>query len=105
MAVNEAHHLRHPLLDPLLKRSLALDYEYKKIEVDNPVCNRRFHIAYEERTNGPRGHVQVACPHCGVTIFESDNFPPVILAREENLVKSPDGSRPLVQKCDFLKPT
>lgn len=78
-----------------------MDYTYRKIEIDNPICNRRFHLAFEERKDGPRGPVSVACPHCGVTIFENPNMPPVILTREENLVKTPDGSRPLVQKCDL----
>jgi hypothetical protein len=81
-----------------------MDYTYRKIEVDNPVCNRRFHIAWEERPDGPRGPVRLACPHCGVTIFERSDSPPVMLTREENLVKAPDGSRPLVQICEFLKP-
>jgi hypothetical protein len=79
-----------------------MDYTYKKIEIDNPICNRRFHIAWEERANAPKGHVRLDCPHCGVTIFERDDFPPAIITREENLVKSPDGSRPLLQHCEFL---
>ncbi len=77
-------------------------YTYHKIEIDNPICNRRFHIAYEERENAPRAHRRVACPHCGVTVFEKENFPEVILTREENLVKAPDGSRPLLSSCTFL---
>lgn len=81
-----------------------MDYKYCKIEIDNPKCNRRFHIAFEERDGAKLGHTQVLCPHCGVTVFERDNAPVAILSREENLVKAPDGSRPMVFNCDFLKP-
>ena len=80
-----------------------MDYHYKKIEIDNPICNRRFHVAWEEREDAPMGHVALSCPHCGVTIFERDDFPMAMITREENLVKAPDGSRPLVQDCAFLR--
>jgi hypothetical protein len=80
-----------------------MQYRYQKIEIDNPICNRRFHIAYEEREGAPLAHRTVKCPHCGVTVFEADQFPEVILTREENLVKSPDGSRPIINTCAFLK--
>lgn len=78
-------------------------FEYRKIEVDNAICKRRFHIAYEQgQPSLPKQAID--CPHCGVRLWEGENLPPAILLREENLVKSPDGSRPLVTECDFLKP-
>ena len=79
-----------------------MDYKYCKIEIDNPICNRRFHIAFEERDGAKKGHAKVLCPHCGVTVFEQSDSPVAILAREENLVKAPDGSRPLISACLFL---
>ncbi len=75
-------------------------FEYRKFEIDNVVCRRRFHIAYEEGQK-PQPKVEVDCPHCGVRLFEAVDHPPVILLREENLVKSPDGSRPLLYECKF----
>ena len=75
---------------------------YRKIEIDNSVCRRRFHIAFEEG-QAPVSETKVLCPHCGVTLFEAKNHPPAILSRDENLVKSPDGSRTTLDECLFLK--
>ncbi|NBO38264.1 hypothetical protein EBU99_06750 [bacterium] len=75
---------------------------YRKIEVDNAVCRRRFHIAFEEG-QAPVAETKVECPHCGVTLFHAQNHPQAILSREENLVKSPDGSRTTLNECHFLK--
>jgi hypothetical protein len=75
---------------------------YRKIEIDNAVCKRRFHIAFEEG-QAPVSETKVECPHCGVTLFESKNHPPAILSRDENLVKSPDGSNSILNECRFLK--
>ena len=75
---------------------------YKKIEIDNAVCNRRFHLSFEEGST-PEKHVEIDCPHCGIKLFEADNHPQVVLAREENLVKSPDGSRTTLHDCRFLR--
>ncbi|MEY3903631.1 MAG: hypothetical protein RL189_2937 [Pseudomonadota bacterium] len=75
---------------------------YKKIEIDNSVCRRRFHIAYEEGQS-PVAETKVLCPHCGVTLFEARNHPPAILSRDENLVKSPDGTNTTLSECQFLK--
>lgn len=74
---------------------------YKKIEIDNAVCNRRFHLTYEEGSPIIERNVKIACPHCGVTVFEAQNHVPVMLSREENLVKSPDGTRPTLYECHF----
>ncbi len=74
--------------------------EYQKIIIDNAVCKRRFHLVYEENSS-PREHVIVKCPHCSVILFEQENHHPVLLAREENLVKSPEGDAPIVYECKF----
>lgn len=75
---------------------------YKKVEIDNSTCRRRFHIAFEEG-QPPVAETKVLCPHCGVTLFEAQNHPPAILSRDENLVKSPDGTRKTLNECHFLK--
>jgi hypothetical protein len=74
---------------------------YRHIEIDNPICGRRFHLAWEEGTGNVVPKVEVKCPHCDVTIFSASNHPPVILSREENLISSPDGSRPICSECKF----
>lgn len=75
---------------------------YKKIEIDNATCKRRFHIAFEEGRS-PVAETKAICPHCGITLFEAKNHPPVMLSRDENLVQSPDGSRKTINECQFLK--
>ncbi|NBW80342.1 hypothetical protein EBR21_01180 [bacterium] len=75
---------------------------YRKIEIDNATCKRRFHVAFEEGQT-PVSETKVLCPHCGVTLFEAKNHPPAILSRDENLVKSPDGSNTTLNECRFLK--
>jgi hypothetical protein len=87
------------LVSPLSSGSRE-EFEYRKFEIDNVVCRRRFHIAYE-RGQPNVAHVAVDCPHCGVRLWEAQNHPPVMLIREENLVKSPDGTNPLVYECKF----
>lgn len=76
------------------------DKRYHKVEVDNPICQRRFHIAYEQGMR-PETEVSAQCPHCGVTVFEAKVHPPVVLTRDENLIHAPDGSRPMVYECKF----
>lgn len=74
---------------------------YRKIEIDNPTCGRRFHLAWEEGTGNLIPEVSIKCPHCNVTIFSATNHPPVILCREENLVSKPNGSNQICTKCEF----
>ena len=81
---------------------MSQEITYKKVEVDNSVCFRRFHIAYEEGTPC-LDKVEIRCPHCQVVVFEKNNHPYTELIREENLVVQPDGSRPLVNECHFPK--
>lgn len=79
------------------------EIEYKKILIDNAVCNRRFHLVYEEKVENEK-HVKIDCPHCGVTLFEKDNHPPVMLTREENLVNAPNGvDAKIMYDCKFYK--
>lgn len=77
-----------------------VESSYRKVEIDNPICQRRFHIVFEEGA-ALQSHVQVSCPHCGVILMDKNNHPAAILAREENLVNAPDGSRPMVYECSF----
>lgn len=73
---------------------------YKKIEVDNPICNRRFHLAFEEGRQ-PIAKAEVLCPHCGSSIYLATNHPPILLTRDENLIKAPDNSRQTMKTCQF----
>jgi DNA-directed RNA polymerase subunit RPC12/RpoP len=84
----------------LSQENLNLSAEYEKIEIDSPICGRRFHIGYE--VGGTiYNHVEVNCPHCGVLLFEKNYHPAAALMREENLVKAPDGSREIISECQF----
>ncbi len=74
---------------------------YRKIEIDNPICGRRFHIAWEEGAAKIVPETKVECPHCGVTLFKAENHAPAILLREENLVNAPNGSRTQCNECKF----
>ena len=75
--------------------------EYKKLLIDNATCNRRFHLVFESGSKN-NCHVKVNCPHCGVVLFDNPYHPPVMLARDENLIKSPDGSEPIIYDCNFI---
>jgi len=79
---------------------MSSEITYKKIEIDNAVCRRRFHIAFEDATP-LEGHVKLECPHCHLTIYEKKDHPRAELIREENLTHQPDGSRPILTKCQF----
>lgn len=72
--------------------------EYQEVLIDNFICNRRFHIYFDPEAK-KMPEVSVECPHCGATIFDKKHHPIAELAREENLVKSPDASHPLMKKC------
>ena len=74
---------------------------YTKVEVDNPVCQRRFHIAWEENSEQKMPRVKVACPHCGDIVFERENHHPAILVREENLIHAPTGDKELMAHCSL----
>jgi phage FluMu protein Com len=76
------------------------DMKYEKLLIDNATCNRRFHLVFETGAKN-NGQVEIKCPHCGVILFHEENHPPVMLARDENLIKSPDGSEPIIYDCKF----
>ncbi|MEN9835242.1 MAG: hypothetical protein RL011_1435 [Pseudomonadota bacterium] len=73
---------------------------YKKLLVDNTVCSRRFHITFDDEAT-PQAKVEVKCPYCDVTIYSADNHPAVLLAREENLIKTSTLGDELVTVCAF----
>ena len=73
---------------------------YRKFLVDNTVCSRRFHLSYDdEAKHAP--HVEVKCPYCDVVVFSASDHPPVLLAREENLVKTSALADLVVNECAF----
>lgn len=76
------------------------EMKYQKLLIDNATCKRRFHLVFESGAKNT-DHVEIKCPHCGITLFNQDNHPPVILARDENLIKSPDGSESIIYACKF----
>ena len=73
---------------------------YKKILVDNIVCTRRFHIAYDTEAS-PEARVELSCPHCGIVVFSETDHPPAKLLREENLVRTAEYSEKRVKECHF----
>jgi hypothetical protein len=73
---------------------------YQKILVDNTTCSRRFHITFDDSAETlPR--VELRCQFCDAVIFAENNHPPVVLAREENLVKTSALSENIVTECHF----
>ncbi len=74
---------------------------YHKLLIDNPKCQRRFHLCYETGEGQVQAEVRIDCPYCGARIFEKKNHPPVVLAREENLVKAPTGENEMMYECFF----
>jgi hypothetical protein len=73
---------------------------YVKKLIDNTVCSRRFHITYDDKDK-TQAEVKLACPFCGITIFEAQDHPPANLARQENLVKTAELSDNMVYQCNF----
>ena len=71
---------------------------YRKFQVDNIVCSRRFHITFDDQQT-PVAKTEVSCQVCGLTIFTATNHPPVKLARDENLVQTGTLSDLLVREC------
>jgi hypothetical protein len=73
---------------------------YKKLLVDNPICNRRFHITYDDKAQ-PVESVELKCPHCQVIIYHKPNHPECKLVREENLISNLNLSDEIVRECQF----
>ncbi|MDE3269879.1 MAG: hypothetical protein OYH77_06310 [Pseudomonadota bacterium] len=72
---------------------------YRKFCVDNPVCMRRFHLAYDDET--PQQRTELRCPHCQALVFEDDAHPRVRMLREENLTKVSAFSDNIMRSCEF----
>ena len=73
---------------------------YQKILVDNTKCWRRFHLSFDDESQ-PVSETEVKCLHCGTTVFAETNHPPVLLARDENLIKTNKLSPYRTQQCSF----
>ena len=71
---------------------------YRKIQVDNVVCSRRFHITFDDEAT-PSTRAELSCPFCGMVVFGAENHPPVKLARQENLVQTGTLSDRLLREC------
>ena len=76
---------------------------YKKFFVDNAICSRRFHCAFDDE-DAKVAHTEIICPVCQLKVFEADNHPPLTLARDENLITSTQFSRILVRECNYVDP-
>src|SRR4051812_32682010 len=73
---------------------------YTKLLVDNTTCARRFHLTYDDQAERvPR--VEVRCHYCNAVVFSEDNHPPVVMSRDENLVKTSALAETLTTACDF----
>jgi hypothetical protein len=73
---------------------------YTKLLVDNPTCNRRFHVTFDDEAETlPR--VEIHCQQCGLVVYAADHHPPAQLARVENLTKTSALSEHLVFACAF----
>lgn len=71
---------------------------YRKLLIDNVVCSRRFHLTYDDEAKGEK--IEVRCPFCDMTIFQSANHPPVTLARQENVITSDTSlANGIVREC------
>ena len=73
---------------------------YQKFLVDNVVCSRRFHLAFDDETP-KENRVEIRCTFCEVVLFEATNHPAVRLSRQENLVKTAILSDKLIDVCHF----
>lgn len=73
---------------------------YQKLLIDNVTCSRRFHVTFDPEAPAVP-EVNVKCPFCDFTVFTAKNHPPVILARQENLVQTMNLSDNIVRTCEF----
>lgn len=73
---------------------------YRKLVVDNPLCMRRYHIAYDDEA--PKvATAEIRCPHCPTVIYQVKDQPRPRLLREENLTKVMVLAGELVNECAF----
>lgn len=68
--------------------------------MDNTVCSRRFHLSYDDEAN-PIPEAVVKCPFCDEIVFSAENHPEVLMARQENLVKTAELSDLVMESCTF----
>jgi len=71
---------------------------YKKILVDNLVCSRRFHIAYNEQDKLEE-KVSASCPYCGVNVFKASQHPKVTMIRDEIIISNRELSPKRTSQC------
>ena len=72
---------------------------YRKFCIDNPLCMRRFHLAYDDDDPKHPKQTEIHCPHCQVVVFKTNN--PVRILREENLTKVSEFSDSIMRECGF----
>ncbi len=73
---------------------------YQQMLVDNTVCSRRFHLAFDDEAKSvPR--VEIRCQHCDAVIYAAENVPPTKLTRSENLPKTSVLAENLTAECHY----
>ena len=72
---------------------------YHKFCVDNPLCMRRFHLAYDDDDPKQTKQIEIRCPHCDVVVIKTNN--PVRILREENLTKVSAFNNNIMRECGF----
>ncbi len=75
--------------------------DYKEIEVDNSKCSRRFHIHFDPTAEALE-ETTIKCPHCEATVLTKKNHQKLYLAREENLVNTPERSSKTMKDCFLI---
>lgn len=79
---------------------------YKKFLLDNPSCNRRFHVSYNDEEEAVSS-TKVQCDYCGVTLLEKKDHPPLKVSRDEIIIKTTKLSPRRTKECaigDFFPP-
>ena len=79
---------------------------YKKFLLDNPSCNRRFHVSYDDEAV-PATKTSIKCDYCGIVILEKKDHPPLKVSRDEIIIKTTKLSQRRTKDCaikDFFPP-
>jgi hypothetical protein len=71
---------------------------HKEFTIDNTVCKRRFHFAFDD-TDLPVANQTFGCPLCKAVVFSAKNHAPVRFTRLENLVNQVDLSDRVIHEC------
>lgn len=85
---------------------LKTQMTYKKFLLDNVVCNRRFHVAFDDE-DVPLDATQVKCEYCGITLLKKEGHPPLKILRDEIIIKTTKLSSHRSKNCrvrDFFPP-